>query len=170
MNFNQSVFNKVIFHHVSLLAIAIVMTCAATLWQTVTVYSKSDQYAVPCGFPLTFVELDQSNLDPPYPWPAECTFLGTTYSAQYLLLDMVFFYSILLGIIGAVAFMRMKVRGESRSLSELWQNTLAKASALAGILLASGVLLIATFMAMIVFSIPPPLGVGHPIQQPGFLQ
>ena len=155
MNINPSFPNKVIFRHISLLAIAVIITLPATLPQTVMVYSKSDQYAVPCGFPLAFVEIDQSHLDPPYPWPAKCSFVGATYHFEYFLLDAAFFYLLLLGIIGAVAFARIKARGDSSAFHDSWQETLAKASRLVGILLACGVLLIAIVIAIIVFSDPP---------------
>ena len=158
MNLNQSFPNKLVFRHISLLAIAVVITLATTLAQTVTVYSKSDQYAVPCGFPLAFVEIDQSHLDPPYPWPAKCRFVGATYHFEYFLLDAVFFYSLLLGSIGAVAFARTKVRSDSLTFHDSWHDALAKASKLAGILLACGVLLIAIVIAIIVFSDPPVVG------------
>ena len=163
------------FHLLPLFVAAIVITCAVTPFQHVTVYSKADLYALPCGFPLSYVEVDQSNLDPPYPWPVRCNLSGTEYYLQYFILDVAFFLALLIAIIGAVAFARMKLQADASAFQSLALDTLAKASVLVGILLIGGVLLIAVLVARIAFLSQPsiaiePVEMGHPIPRLEFSQ
>jgi len=59
--------------HATLIAIAALIIFSTPFLQKVTVYSKTDLMSVQCGWPLSFITLDQSWQDPPYPWQVHCS-------------------------------------------------------------------------------------------------
>lgn len=94
---------KKIFIQIFLLVLAFLATVLST-YPKVEVAKHSDLENLSCGWPLKFVVHDDSLLDPPMPWKAYCGFLrgrfdqGTTkeFNWQYFILDMAFFYLIIL--------------------------------------------------------------------------
>ena len=100
--------------HLVFITIAIFLTLLTPWFREVDVFKskKADLVSVPCGWPFAFINQNLSGYDPPYSYKVRCSFISlenpTKYYWQYFIVDVAFFYVILISLLYIVSKFKKK--------------------------------------------------------------
>jgi hypothetical protein len=81
-----------------LLLLSVIAVVGVAHQTKIQVHNKTDLQTLTCGWPLQFIENDQSWRDPPFPWEVEC--LGREWGGSLKVLWLLFSLNVIIFYMG----------------------------------------------------------------------